>query len=256
MSAAADINPEEVSSESGAKKWRRMKAALHIESGSIDDASVHMLNLYRTNLDVRLRMIDEASLKSDTQKKLYATVIQMLTGPIKPSMRSRNIEWDEIYKAESLIALLYSGAQLQHEISTRLQELAVENLAEANALRRDYEDLLKPPGADCHAGRCHAASFSAAGNGGDSLERQKEIFGAPHPKRSNEPNTRGYAVFFPFAGGPIRLFDLRFQAPQCGLREQDMVAFCALDSVDRRAAWSIFQPAHQHSTTVGEYDFG
>lgn len=103
-----------------------------------------MLSLYRTNLEVRLRTIDDSSLQSDSQKKIYSTVSEMLKMPAKASMAARNLEWDEIYKAESLIALLYSGAQLREEISARLQELAIESLTDADPLRRDYEVLLKP----------------------------------------------------------------------------------------------------------------
>jgi hypothetical protein len=68
----------------------------------------------------------------------------MLKAPANPSIAARNVEWDEIYKAESMIVLLFSGPQLREEINTRLQELAKDNPADAEALRRDYEALLKP----------------------------------------------------------------------------------------------------------------
>src|SRR5262245_24021521 len=45
---------------------------------SIDQASYYMLRLYRSNLEIRFRSIDEAALQSENQRKIYATVGQML----------------------------------------------------------------------------------------------------------------------------------------------------------------------------------
>jgi hypothetical protein len=104
-----------------------------------------MLSLSRTNLGVRLRSIDESSLVSESQKKIYSTVTEMLKAPAKASMTARNLEWDEIYKAESLIALLCTGKQLRQEISARLQELAKANQTEADTFRQEYEEQLKQP---------------------------------------------------------------------------------------------------------------
>jgi hypothetical protein len=105
-----------------------------------------MLHLYRSNLDVRLRCIDPASLQSESQKQIYATVVDMLKSFERPGAVPRGFEWDETYKAERLIALLLGGGQLRQEISARLQELASQSLSEADSLRRDYETLLKAPG--------------------------------------------------------------------------------------------------------------
>jgi hypothetical protein len=106
-----------------------------------------MLSLHRTNLGVRLRAIDETALGSECQKRIYATVADMLKAPPKASTSARNLEWDEIYKAESLIALLYGGEQLRREIGARLQELERVNKAEAAALRQDYQELTPVGGA-------------------------------------------------------------------------------------------------------------
>jgi hypothetical protein len=125
-------------------KWRNIKTALQPNKTSVDQASFYMLSLYRTNLEVRLRTVDDASL-SDRQQDIYTTVAEMLKAPANPSIAARNVEWDEIYKAESMIVLLFSGPQLREEINTRLQELAKDNPADAEALRRDYEALLKVP---------------------------------------------------------------------------------------------------------------
>ena len=133
-------------------KWRSIKGALHLGKTSMDQASFHMLGLYRANLEIRLRAIDELSLLSDSQKRSYSAIAEMLKPSTNASAAACNLEWDEIYKAESLIALLFSGTQLRQEISTRLKDLAKDNPADADALARDYEALLKPPVADPNAG--------------------------------------------------------------------------------------------------------
>lgn len=127
-------------------KWKGFGAALHNnKKPTVDEASFHMLSLSRTNLGVRLSTIEESSLASEGQKKIFSTVTEMLKAPAKASMTTRNLEWDEIYKAESLIVLLLSRGQLRQEIRSRLQELAKANPAEAELMRRDYEELLKQP---------------------------------------------------------------------------------------------------------------
>jgi hypothetical protein len=136
-----DVRPQP---SSGRKRWKRLNAVLHPGSTSVDHASFYMLSLCRTNLEIRLRGIDELSL-SDSQKKTYAAVWEILRVPCKADTAARNLEWDEVYKAESLIAGLYSGAQLRQEVGARLHELADQSLSEADTLRRDYEALLKPP---------------------------------------------------------------------------------------------------------------
>ena len=132
---------------SNARTWKGVTAPLRIKlrnnKPSEDQASFHMLSLSRANLGVRLRSIDESSLASDNQKKIYSAVAEMLKAPAKASMTARNLEWNEIYKAESLIALLCGGEHLRQEISARLQELAKVNKAEADTLRREYEEQFK-----------------------------------------------------------------------------------------------------------------
>jgi hypothetical protein len=128
------------------RKWRTINAALgklRFGKSSVDPASLHMLNLYRANLEVRLRSIDETGLQSDSQKRIYAAAADLLRAPAKSSMSARNPGWDEIYKAESLIGMLYSGARLDQEIKVRLQELAAENPDEIEGQRREYDRLSK-----------------------------------------------------------------------------------------------------------------
>jgi hypothetical protein len=131
--------------ESSTEKLKDIKAAIRVNKSSEDPASFHMLSLARANLGVRLRAIDETSLVSQTQKNIYAAVADMLKAPTERSTATGTPEWDEIYKAESLIALLYGGEQLRQEIDSRLRELASADLAKSDILRREYQELLKRP---------------------------------------------------------------------------------------------------------------
>jgi hypothetical protein len=126
------------------KKLKEMRAALPLGKRGADHASYHMLHLYRTNLEVRLRGIDATSLSSDSQKEIFHTVREMLAAPCPTRATGRGVEWDDVYKAERLIALLYNGPVLRQEIGARLQELAFESPKQTEALRRDYESMLRP----------------------------------------------------------------------------------------------------------------
>jgi hypothetical protein len=109
-----------------------------------DLAFISLLSLARTNLRVRLRAIDENSLASEHQKNIYDTVTEMLKAP-DASAIDEGRGWDEIYEAESLIALLYGGEQLRQEIGARLQDLTNLNQTEAATLRPGCQELLKQP---------------------------------------------------------------------------------------------------------------
>jgi hypothetical protein len=132
--------------KAGQKKWGVLSTALRLGRPSVDRGSLYMLHLYRSNLEVRLQCVDQESLQTERQKKIYATVADALKSFNQPGAVIRGFEWDETYKVERLIALLLSGPQLRQEISARLQELAGQSLSEADSLRRDYETLLKAPG--------------------------------------------------------------------------------------------------------------
>jgi hypothetical protein len=145
VSVMTDIVLDSPPIASTAKQWwKNIKAAFRFSKASEDQASFHMFRLARTNLGVRLRAIDETSL-SEAKKNIYAAVAEMLKAPTDASATAQNFDWDEIYKAESLIALLYGGEQLRHEIEARLQELATEDQTDADNLRRDNQELLKQP---------------------------------------------------------------------------------------------------------------
>jgi hypothetical protein len=147
-----DITLDALPHEPKSGRWKRMKGAPPAHRAPVDQASFYMLRLFRTNLEVRLGTIDETSLQSETQRKIYSTVSEMLKVGEPGSAATRHVDWDDMYKAESLIVLLLSGAQLREEISTRLEQLSGDSLAEAETLRRDYEKLLKPPGDAPNAG--------------------------------------------------------------------------------------------------------
>lgn len=127
------------------KRFKDIRATFPAKT-SVDRASFYMLQLYRSNLEVRLRSIEESSLQTDGQKKIFHAVSEMLKGSCSTRPAGRDLEWDHVYKVERLIVLLYGGAQLRQEISARLQELAAENVKEAESMRRDYESILKPAG--------------------------------------------------------------------------------------------------------------
>src|SRR5258708_17294188 len=108
------------------ERWKDLRARLHTGKTSIDRASFYMLNLYRTNLDVRFRNIDESTLQTPHQRQIYATVSQMFALQGQPNAGAPDLDWDEIYKMERLIALLRDGPLLRQEIDARLKELATE----------------------------------------------------------------------------------------------------------------------------------
>jgi hypothetical protein len=128
-----------------AQRLKSIRTGFHVRKPSQAAASYQMLSLARTNLGVRLRAIDETSLTSDCQKKIYKTVTEMLDGPSESGTTGPGLEWDDIYKAESLIAVLYGGEQLRREIDARLEDLTAVDRAAADNFRRDNQDLLKRP---------------------------------------------------------------------------------------------------------------
>jgi hypothetical protein len=194
---------------STAEKWKGIKAAFRVDKPSEDQASYHMLSLARTNLGVRLRAIDETSLVSDCQKKIYVTVTEMLKAPPKSNANTRNFEWDELYKAESLIALLYNGEQLRYEIGARLEELATVDQAEADNLRRDNQEVIKqPPRVKSRVGRFHGSDALVARPGGAPLECKEKIFGAAASRAGDQSHPHLFVGFVCLAGRTFRLCHL------------------------------------------------
>ena len=123
-------------------EWRRRFTAAFTPKKD-SRASHSMLNLRWSNLEVRLRMIDEAALQTEGQKRTYQAV-EDLVWDGNSKVGAAALDWDEVYKAERMIALLLSGPLLRQEISVRLQELTDSRVPCGDALRREYELLLKP----------------------------------------------------------------------------------------------------------------
>jgi hypothetical protein len=125
---------------------------------SVDRSTLDLLQLHRTNLEVRLRSIDEPTLQTDSQKRTYAIVSETLkrwnkcTGSdavaAAPKDAGGTRDWDEVYKIERMIGLLLAGMQLRQEIRLRLDELTAERAPEADRLRAEYMALIKPAAGD------------------------------------------------------------------------------------------------------------
>ena len=102
-----------------------------------------MLDLRWSNLEVRLRMIDETALQTESQERTYQAVADLIWEG-NSEVGAAALDWDDVCKAERMIALLLSGPQLRQEISVRLQELTASRVPCGEAVHREYELLLKP----------------------------------------------------------------------------------------------------------------
>lgn len=107
-----------------------------------DRAWHDMLQLYRTNLEVRLECIEEECL-SQHQRQIFAKVAEGLARPAWANGSDHGSEWDEVYKLERLTVLLLNGPQLRQELARRVAELADEKIPEADRLQREHESLIK-----------------------------------------------------------------------------------------------------------------
>lgn len=122
---------------------RHVARARRRRNSPIGRAGFDMLRLYRTNLEVRLRCIEEASLQTESQKRTYASVVDILKPGREKVSAESEAEWDEAYRAERMIEMLLSGVQLRQEIAARLDELAFDNPVEAERFRVQYEAIVK-----------------------------------------------------------------------------------------------------------------
>jgi hypothetical protein len=104
-------------------------------------ASHGMLKLFVANLDVRLQCIDQQGL-SEHQRQIAAKVADALQALRTAKGVTLGSEWDEVYRLERLIALLFNGPELKQEIGRRLAELAEGRVPEADRLRQEYAALI------------------------------------------------------------------------------------------------------------------
>jgi hypothetical protein len=108
---------------------------------SVGQAAHAMHKLYRANLEVRLQCIDDATL-SEHQRQIRQKVAEALQSLDRTKSGYLGGEWDEVYRLERLIALLFNGGELRQEITRRLAELADEKVPEAERLRLEYAALV------------------------------------------------------------------------------------------------------------------
>ena len=133
-------------SESGAKtgtERNRSVRARRKRNTAFRRAGFDMLRLYRSNLEVRLRCIEETSLQTENQKHTYASVTKILQADHENSSAESEAAWDDAYRAERMIEMLLSGIQLRQEIAARLDELAFDNAVEAERFRVQFEAITK-----------------------------------------------------------------------------------------------------------------
>jgi hypothetical protein len=114
-------------------------------NGTVDRASLQMLQLYRTNLEVRLRCVDEQALKTDMQRRIYAEIAETQKAWSAPAQYDRDVDWDEAYKVERLMAALLDGPRLRQEITARLQDFASDSASDAAHMQSEYQSLIKGP---------------------------------------------------------------------------------------------------------------
>src|SRR6476659_7305244 len=123
-------------------EWRRRLTTAFTAKKKIRRPESTMLNLRWSTLEVRLRMIDEAALQTESQKRTYKAVEDLVVEG-DSEVGAEALGWDDAYKAERMIALLLSGPLLRQEIGVRLQDLTDLRLPCEDALRREYDLLLK-----------------------------------------------------------------------------------------------------------------
>src|SRR5262245_42682005 len=71
----ADVLPSFLSTIKS--RWHRERQQ-SVAPPAVDRATLDLLQLHRTNLEVRLRSIDEPALQTDSQKRTYAIVSETL----------------------------------------------------------------------------------------------------------------------------------------------------------------------------------
>ena len=139
----ADTGPKAGTERKTGIERRRAAPARRRQNTAISRAGFDMLRLYRSNLEVRLRCIDEASLQTENQKRTYASVTEILKSDKENSSGESEAAWDEAYRAERMIEMLLGGTQLRQEIAARLDELAFDNPVEAERFRGQFEAIAK-----------------------------------------------------------------------------------------------------------------
>jgi len=142
VSDSAPATETDSSPKATAERHRSLRARRR-RNAPITRAGFDMLRLYRTNLEVRLRCIDESSLQTESQKRTYASLAEFLDPHKEKAATESEAAWDDAYRAERMIEMLLSGIQLRQEIAARLDELAFEQAVEAARFRVQYDAIAK-----------------------------------------------------------------------------------------------------------------
>jgi hypothetical protein len=142
VSGPAPSTDSDTGPKATAERHRSLRARRK-RNAPITRAGFDMLRLYRTNLEVRLRCIDESSLQTENQKRTYASLAEFLDPHKEKAATESEAAWDDAYRAERMIEMLLSGVQLRQEIAARLDELAFEHAIEADRFRVQFEAIAK-----------------------------------------------------------------------------------------------------------------
>ena len=108
-------------------------------------ASHQKLLLCHGNLDVRFQAIDEASLTTDLQRKIYEEIGGLLTD-VGRSLKDEgacddDAGWLKVYKIELLTGQLLGGERLKREIEARLGDMAAQKIVGLERRQSEYEKL-------------------------------------------------------------------------------------------------------------------
>jgi hypothetical protein len=127
---------------------RKLKARSSRSEESAKQASHEKLLLCHGNLEVRFQAIDEASLTTDLQRKIYGEAGGLLTD-VGLSFKDRepcdDAEWFNVYKIELLMGQLLGGERLKREIEARLGDTAAQKIIGVERRQSEYEKLNQPP---------------------------------------------------------------------------------------------------------------
>jgi hypothetical protein len=126
--------------------WQWIRSFFGSGEPDTDQASVHMLQLQITNLEVRFLTIDPQSLTTESDKKICEAVAEGLRKAKEVSTggwSKQVFTWDDAYKIERMIGLLLRGEHLKQEIAAQLAQAAADKVPGAETLQASYTALSK-----------------------------------------------------------------------------------------------------------------
>ena len=125
------------------EEWRR-KFIPAFTTKNVSRASRSMLDLRWSNLEVRLRIIDETALQTEAKSAPIKAVADLIWEG-NSEVGAAALDWDDVCKAERMIGLLLSGPRYapRSECATAGADQPTCALW-GDKMRREYELLLKP----------------------------------------------------------------------------------------------------------------